>query len=383
MLKKAGGVLLIVLFFLAVSLQAQVRVLHAFDGADGAAPQGSLIQSGSFFYGMANTYGKYEFGTVFRAGIDGTGFQVLHAFGGGSADGQYPQDSLVLGGSTLYGTTEYGGAYDYGTIFKINTDGTGYTILHSFADEADGKYPFGSLILYGSKLYGLASEGGAYYYGTLFVINTDGTGYAVLHDFKGGPSEGEWPRGTLLLVGSTFYAMTTYGGAYAHGTIFKINMDGSGFALLHSFAGSPRDGAASEGTLSISGSILFGTTLEGGGVNLGTVFKINTDGSGFRILHSFDGWPTEGNYPTKSLTFVGSVLYGMTEWGGAHKKGTVFKLSKNGTGYAIVHSFSGGVLDGIAPFGGLLGDKQRLYGMTAFGGAWDRGTIFRLILPKR
>ncbi len=89
-------------------------------------------------------------------------FTLLHSFAGATADGKGPTNSLTLGGSALYGTTNSGGAYDYGCVFKINTNGTGFALLHSFPDITnDGKYPVGPLVLSGTTLYGMTTNGGA------------------------------------------------------------------------------------------------------------------------------------------------------------------------------------------------------------------------------
>src|SRR2546422_929481 len=105
--------------------------LHSFTGSDGAAPFAGLILSGTTLYGTANTGGSSGAGTVFAINTDGTGFTNLHSFTGGS-DGATPYGGLVLSGNTLYGTATYGGSSGNGTVFKVNTDGSGFTNLYSF-----------------------------------------------------------------------------------------------------------------------------------------------------------------------------------------------------------------------------------------------------------
>ena len=91
---------------------------------------------------------------------------------------------------------------------------------------------------------------------------------------------GEFLRGSLTLSGSTLYGMTSYGGTHYHGTIFKINTDGTGFQLLHSFEKWSKDGGDPRGSLTLSGSTLYGMNDYGGTDGNGTIFKINTDGTG-------------------------------------------------------------------------------------------------------
>src|ERR1035437_3649577 len=107
-------------------------------------------------------------------------FTTLHSFTGDS--GANPWAGLLLSGNTLYGTAEAGGSLGRGTVFAINTNGTGFTILHSF-NGTDGANPHGGLILSGNTLYGTAAGGGNLDYGTVFAVHTDGTGFTNLHVF--------------------------------------------------------------------------------------------------------------------------------------------------------------------------------------------------------
>jgi uncharacterized repeat protein (TIGR03803 family) len=83
-------------------------------------------------------------------------------------------------------------------VFAINTDGTGFTNLHSFASSSDGANPYGGLVLSGNTLYGTASQGGSHSDGTVFAINTDSTGFTNLYNFTGG-SDGANPYCGLVL----------------------------------------------------------------------------------------------------------------------------------------------------------------------------------------
>jgi uncharacterized repeat protein (TIGR03803 family) len=178
----------------------------------------------------------------------------------GFADGSSPNGFLNLSGSTLYGTTTYGGSNGYGTVFQINTDGSGYSILHQFsADDGDGEYPHGSLSLSGSTLYGMTSAGG-FNNGTVFQINTNGTEFAVLYEFGLVAGDGYNPIGSLTLSGSTLYGTTEYGGTNACdcGTVFQINTDRSGYQILYNFLGGSLGGNPQR-SLILSGSTLYGT----------------------------------------------------------------------------------------------------------------------------
>ena len=147
---------------------------------------------------------------------------LLRSFAGGSGDGAYPYYSHVIqDGSTLYGMTGSGGSSNYGVIFKIKTDGSSFTLLHTFAGgSGDGANSIGSLTLSGSTLYGMANWGGSSDKGVIFRINTDGNSFTLLHSFAGGSGDGAYPYGSL--AGTSFYGMTCSGGASDKGTIFSL-----------------------------------------------------------------------------------------------------------------------------------------------------------------
>jgi uncharacterized repeat protein (TIGR03803 family) len=370
----------------ATPVGAQVVILHSFAGgaSDGKTPFGSLTPSGSTLFGLTSSGGTSGPGTVFRINADGTGFGLLHSFAGGLTDGQNPTGSLTLSGPTLYGMTLGGGsALNDGTVVKINTDGTSFGLLHAFVGGAsDGRSPLGSLAQSGPTLYGMTFQGGTADLGTVFKINVDGTGFTVLHSFTGGPADGQAPSYSSLVVsGSTLYGMTGEGGTAGLGTLFKVNADGTGFAVLHSFVAATGDGWAPAGSLILNGSTLYGMTEQGGGA-AGTVFRINTDGTGYATLHSFLGSPTDGANPLGDLLLVGSTLYGMTSVGGTSNLGTVFQIGTDGTGYNVLHSFTGAPADGNDPQGSLTLLSSTLYGMTSAGGGSNFGTIFSISVPE-
>jgi uncharacterized repeat protein (TIGR03803 family) len=169
----------------------------------------------------------------------GQEYRVLHHFAGGPNDGATPLGSLVQSGAMLYGVTYRGGSNSLGTIFRMTTDGTGFQLLRSFTStDNNGQTPHGSLILSGSTLYGLATSEGTSYGGTLFKIGTDGSNFTVLRRFSG--TDGKWPYETLTLSGTNLYGVNTWGpgsGWTGYGTVFRTDVNGSTFKVLHTFAG--------------------------------------------------------------------------------------------------------------------------------------------------
>lgn len=280
-------------------------------------------------------------------------YRVLHHFVGGTNGGAKPYGSLIQSGPALYGMTRDGGANDLGTVFKMNTDGPGFTVLHSFISATnDGQQPFGSLIQSGPTLYGLATSDNASTGGTVFQVNTNGADFQVLRRFAG--SDGVWPYDTLVQSGGVLYGMNTYGGSGSgyngKGTIFRINADGTDFQVLHTFSGAS-DGTSPHGSLLVSGSTLYGMARAGGSYGRGTVFRMNTNGTDFQVLHTFAGGSQDGSTPCSgSLVQSGEMLYGMTYGGGNGDKGTLFRINTNGTGFELLRKFAGGSNDGQQPY---------------------------------
>jgi len=373
-----------------IPARADYQVIHSFtdsnNGTDGGVPLGSLTQSGSTLYGMT-VGGGVNYGCIFQVGVDGTGFNVMHSFAQNGGDGGTPEyGSLIQSGSTLYGMNSRGGNGngDGGTIFKIGADGGGYSVLHSFgAFQGDASSPQNSLIQSGSTLYGMTNGGGIDLHGCVFSVGVDGTGFNVLHSFSGG-SDGRNPFGSLIQSGSTLYGMTTTPGADGNdrATIFKIGTDGTGYSILHTFTNQLTNGNRPFGSLIQSGSTLYGMTLLGGSADQGTVFKIGSDGSGFSLLHSFTGGTNDGAGPFGSLIKSGSSLYGMTNDGGISNQGTIFRIADDGTDFRVLHAFAGASGDGRDPHGSLILSGSVVYGMTSRGGSSDMGTIFSLTVPE-
>jgi uncharacterized repeat protein (TIGR03803 family) len=362
----------IVLMFLWTQLaQSQFSKLYDFvSDNDLKYPKGEAVYDGTWLYGLTTGGGSKSLGCVFKIKPDGSGLTKLIDFTG--TNGSNPYGSLTLSGSTLYGMTSDGGTNNLGVIFKINTDGTGFTKLLDFSGSSNGAFPLGTLLVSGTTIYGMTFYGGINNYGVVFRINTDGTGYNKLFDFDG-YNTGANPARGFVISGSTLYGMTNSGGTYSDGIVFRLNTDGTGYLKLYDFSGT--DGANPWSSLNLSGSTLFGTTIFGGLYNKGVLFKINTDGSGFTKYIDFDG-VNHGSYPYQSLTLSGTILYGMAYNGGINDKGAIFRINTNGTGFTRLLDFSG--LNGAYPISPLTLAGSVLYGMSAQGGTSERGTVFRI-----
>jgi uncharacterized repeat protein (TIGR03803 family) len=295
-----------------------------------------------------NSYpGSFGYGTVFKVTKNGT-LTSLYSFGG-TNDGTFPFAGLVQGNDgDFYGTTMGGGKtvpntnYSYGTVFKITTNGV-LTGLYYFTGTNDGAYPQAGLVQ-GSdgNFYGTTYLGGTNNWGTVFKISTNGAltslySFGSITDASGELLDGiEVAAGLVEGKDGDFYGTTTGGGTNGYGTIFKINTNGR-LTTLHSFGsifGSIDGANPVAGLVQGSDGNFYGTTEEGGTYNSnnsGTVFEIDTNGA-FTTLYSFDGDIGDGSNgganPEAGLVQGNDGnFYGTTSGGGTNYLGTVFCLN--------------------------------------------------------
>lgn len=318
---------------------------------DGAYPR-NLVLSGHMLYGATGEGGPNGVGTLFRVNTDGTEFTNIYTFSRSSPGSNgYFARPILLSGNVIYGTTSQGGNAGKGTLYRINPDGTGITNLLNFQPQ--------TLLAASNVLYGTTAS--LTNSGTIFTVNTNGTGFSTLYTFTplvsdgqvNTNSDGAFPS-AFIWSGNTFYGTTTEGGANGNGTIFKVNNDGTGFTTLYSFTATPpyvpgsntvsdvtnSDGASPD-SLILSGSVLFGGASGGGTGGVGTLFQINTDGTGFTNLYNMGsltwysnvvGTTTYVNYTNADglhpagLLLVGRTVYGTAESGGAGNGGTFFSF---------------------------------------------------------
>lgn len=221
--------------------------------------------------------------------------------------------------------------------------------------------------------------------------------FSVLHNFTDG-ADGAGPR-SALTVGSdgALYGTAEIGGPHGYGTVFRLSRMNSAwvFSTLYGFAGAS-DGADPIGGVAFGPhGDLYGTTQQGGPENDGTVYALRPPSPLCRsltcdwnetILHTFTGVPDGLNPWGENLVFdAAGNIYGTTTSGGAHDAGTVFELTRSGSGYTenILYNFAGSP-DGAYPFAGVVFDATgHLYGTTGNGGTgrgceYGCGTVFQL-----
>jgi len=365
--------------------QTNFTILKSFGTLPGAAvPFGGLVaDSNLVLYGTTVAGGVATQGVVFSIHSDGTGYSTVKEFVG-STNPMTPYGELTLGhDGRLYGTSYSGGISNFGTVFGLNTDGSGFAVLHSFTGGADGKNPkVGLTEASDGTLYGVTYFANSADRGTIFKINKDGTGYSVMHVFTGNP-DGQQVQ-CKLLEGSdgALYGTTQYGGTTTAGTIFTINKNGTGYGILFNLGSVTAGGyIASSGVIEGSDHFLYGTTGLGGGTgNQGTLYKVDKYGGNYQVLQRFPQNSSAGGSAGGGLIEgANGMIYGLTQHGGIESEGTVFCINEDGSGYAILLNFLNSGADINQPVSPLLQLPNGIfYGTVPYGGPESTGGIYAL-----
>ena len=266
-----------------------ITTLATFNGSNGQYPLGGVILSGSTLYGTTEVGGAYNGGTVFSVPITGGTSTILASFSG--SNGAWPVAGLTLSGNAVYGTTEVGGANNDGTVFSVPITGGTPTLLASF-NGSNGWAPSAGLTLAGSALYGTTEWGGANGDGVVFSVPITGGTPTVLASLDSGETYATCGASGLTLAGNALYGTTKYGGADRNGAVFSVPITGGTPTILASCS-TPNDELPCAGVI-LSGNALYGTTAVGGD-NCGKVFSVPITGGTPTTLASFNG--TNGNMP--------------------------------------------------------------------------------------
>ena len=373
----------------AVPAAAQApSVVHAFDGVGAGTPAAGLtLGADGFLYGTTEAPAPH--GAVFRVRTDGTGFSVLHVFAPG--EGVMPSHGALArgAGGVFYGTTLRGGAGNRGTVYRLATGPFGATVttLHDFA-AADANPDGGVILASDGLLYGAFGDDATA--ATVYRLATDGTGFQHLRDLPNGLR----PTGTLL-EGSdgVLYGTTERGGFNDGGTVFRLNRDGTAFATLVELEGNPVAGLIEapgpDGT-----PHLFGveTTGQNQVTQFGAIFQLQRNGADFLRLSGFTASDADGDTPRSPLLLGrDGALYGTatSERIGCPPEncGTVFRITPSGRPFSL---FTFPQIAGGAPMGALVqGPDGTLYGTARVGGpdatapGTGHGVVFAVPTPDR
>ncbi|MFI5129056.1 MAG: choice-of-anchor tandem repeat GloVer-containing protein [Chitinophagales bacterium] len=405
------------------------NILHDFvpanDGEDGIA--GVTEVPGDSLFGLMKYGGINSGGTLYSIRKDGTGFRVHHQFT--TATGINPESKLTYFDGKLFGTTTLGGNFNMGVLFSINADGSNYRVLRHFevgtngydetpggniAVSSDGKifggfrnWLFTNFVYYylykvdtsGSNFtpffsgngFSIQRENGegnqdillledediyfpARYYGrndggVLNLVDTSGVGSAILQ--YGNSPTGFHPTGIIKASDGKLYGTTIIGGPEGSGVIFSMNADGTGYAVLHQFTDA--QGFEPSGKLlEASDGKLYGGCRQGGPAGLGSIYRINKNGTFFEIIYDYTITPMAYSPVGDLIEGPGGSLYGVNFW----PYGSVFKVDKNGNNYMDLRVFAPGDLTN--PYTGVRLIRNYLYGTCGYGGAGNYGAIYRI-----
>lgn len=380
--------------------------IHDFTGAsngDGQQPSGALVaDSAGRLYGTTFAGGQHSGGSVFRLTKSGKTWneEVLYSFPGSSG----VRGGVLIGPSgELYGTTVFGGTFASGTVWRLDPNGSSWTLtaLHMFNPTGgkDGFYPNTGLVfgkdglLYGTTTGQQPQDGEqptqSPMYGTAFSVspNGDGTEYALVHVF-GGPHDGQFPGfGRLLVnINGVLTGTTELGGTLSDGTAFRLappkkKQTAWSETVLHNF------GATGDAVGPFTGLVrgLNGTfygCASWGKNGFGAIYSLTSTAE--QVLYNFGDQPNDPSAASVCDVTVdaGGTLYGTANSGGANAKGALFKVVPPAVGQTtwtetVLHSFGTG--DGQSPASGPLKRGKVIYGVTDLGGAQAKGTAYELV----
>jgi uncharacterized repeat protein (TIGR03803 family) len=353
-----------------------------------------------FLYGTLVNTSQNSGGAIYRTSSDGAVVETVYQFV--ETDGYVPQAGVTLGqDNNLYGVTLYapriGTNYQAGsgTIFRVGLDGKGFTTLHQFDDLVP------ALDVQTGKVYGINNDGAR----PAYALTDGGDGFV--------------------------YGVAGQGGANGTGTIFRMRLDGTQFQVIHTFArinfsnltnaNYTHEGAFPAGSLVLdrNSGFLYGVTNGGGDAANGTLYRVQTDGSQFQTIFTFeptngtisgtvDSTNCHGSVPGGRPLLINDVLYGVTSQGGNDSSncngnstgstvgfGTIYAVALKdipGSGlidydkFSTIHDFNGTY--GQTPGGDLIlsQDNITMYGQTSSGSSnsngisTDLGTVFSLDL---
>jgi len=369
------------------------------NGAEGGVPTSTLTAdaAGNFFGTAAGGGGPYNYGTAFKLALKGPGWTLTPILQFGGSSGINPLAGVVFGPDHgLYGTTWNGD--NGGSVFRLTPSPTAcksalclwsQTVLHFFQEQGgDGRGPaYGNVIFdQAGNVYGTTESGGAYGYGTVYELTPSNGGWTetILYNFTGGSDGGVPYSGVIFDSAGNLYGTTFYGGTHDGGVVYQLAPSAYGWAqsVLYTFDGYSNNNAPAGGLIFDQAGNLYGTTTNSKGASgAGTVFMLSpADGQWtLSVMYSFPGYPGNGPYASLLMDAAGN-LYGTTTMAGAYGKGSVFKLTP-GSGYwtyTALHDFNA-FSDGFDVYGGVTRDQNgNLFGTAAYGGTYGYGIVWEI-----
>jgi uncharacterized repeat protein (TIGR03803 family) len=326
---------------------------------------------------------------------------------------QFPQ--FCHAQALIFGTGELGGSADSGVLYSIRADGSHYQLLHQFTGHPDGASPFGSVIRFGTKLYGVTTYGGVIGAGSLYSYDPRHNSYQKLQDFTG--PKGVYPMANLFLYQGKIYGMTTGGGANKVGTVFTFDPSADSLTDVFDFpsvrASGPYPYLSVFATPAILNNKFYFTTTYGGVNDAGMIEVYDPVANTVTDLYDLSAYAN----PYANMVIIDSVLYGadndqlfsfnpvgnvynvvysgvytfgMTAWRGKiyaanyadYYKGNLWSFDPATGQYTNLHSFDSIPNDGYASEAyPLIFPNGRMIANCTAGGTYSWGTLFSYNIP--
>jgi uncharacterized repeat protein (TIGR03803 family) len=285
-----------------------VTVVHAFNGADGSAPYGTIVEANNGkIYGVTYYDGNYGYGTLYSYDTATSSIAVLHHFTEQEITWQTEHGQvqlMVASTGIIYGTGSTGGAYGGGYIFSLDPATSVFHIDYNFKRTTEGFYPFTPLLEASDGLL----YGTTYYWGTIFTYDpatSTITTIKTINNFTQG-----YPKGNLIqATDGKLYGTTAYFITPNDGTVFSYDLVSKTFTTLHEFHGSEQ-GYGSAHLMQASNGLIYGA-LNGTSHNYGQIYTldISTPVPTYSLLYNFQDHPVVGANPLGPLIEYKTMYY--------------------------------------------------------------------------
>jgi uncharacterized repeat protein (TIGR03803 family) len=343
---------------------------------DGKGPNATMTVVGSLLYGVTSEGGFYNNGTIYEFDpLLGSVTAVADFESGNTGEGDVNIMQMAPNGK-LYGTSEYGGAFNAGTLFEFDPTTYGLNLIEAFTGT-NGAVPKSGLTLATSGvLYGTTAAGGTNNAGVLFSIDPSDFAPIITPILQSNySSTGAYPvTPPVQHTNGKLYGVTPYGGTVGGGILYEFDPITKEYQVAYEFGNFP-DGSRPEGSLTLHpNGFLYGMAQSGGLNGHGLIYQFDPSNFSMNTVIDFDG-ALLGSSPHGSLIVADNgIMYGLTSAGGANNSGVLFNYDP-GVFYNKLFDFGG--IFGVAPQGDLVqATNGKLYGTAQFGGANNRGVVF-------
>jgi uncharacterized repeat protein (TIGR03803 family) len=354
-----------------------VSTVYSFSGSDGEFPKPALAQGrDGMLYGTTYLGGAYDEGTIFKLNPKNGQLMTLYTFT--FTDGEFPAGGLTLAtDGNFYGTSQLGGANGEGVLFRVSPTGV-YTVLHAFTGGSDGNAPTTAPIETESGvLYGTSGgAGGNGEVSALYKFVISSGEFSAVYTIPS--SFGNVPSPPVQINNGDFF-ISTDSSPSGCGSLLRITPAGvlkSSYTFSSCYS---KQGAEPNSIVAAADGNVYGTSSEGGisWVGGGTVFRDNPATGIVSVVHGFGSVPNDGINGDGLMQATDGNFYGTTVEGGTPPDiGTIFKLSADA--YTILASFPSGGSTPPLPFAPTQHTTGTLYGVTFAGGTTSLGSVYSL-----